>query len=364
MQMDSVVEFRRWHEKAAYEQMPRADTQVVTSGGLIIPAHSNVLASASPVLERIVYRPRKHWQSERVVQILGVPSDAVVVFLQFLYSPSRQLLSCLTPLSSEEGKGAIEKYGIQLLALSHKYRVEWLKRGCEVGLAQGLTAETVVDVFQIAKLCDASRLYRRCAGFVYKDFPSVQQSEGWRFVQKNDPRLELEMLQYVQDVDQRKKRWWRQRADQEMYRQLSEAMECLEHICTQGCTIIGPHDKDPPPTKNRGAACPSSRTCEGLQLLIRHFATCSKRLSPEAKRMWQLFRLHSIICDLPDSCKVPLCKQFKTKGRIQGKGDDAIWRLLAKKVVTARAMSSLAKRERVAQLRKPYLPIRKGTKLS
>ncbi|KAJ6821318.1 BTB/POZ and TAZ domain-containing protein 2-like [Iris pallida] len=351
------IEFRRWDE-AAYQQMPPTDAHVATSRGSRIPAHLNVLASASPVLESIAYRPRKHGKLEGIVQILGVPCDAVVVFLQFLYSSNR------TSLSSEEGKEAIEKYGIQLIALSHKYRVEWLKRGCEVGLAQGLSADRVVDVLQVAKLCDASRLYRKCMRLVCRDFPSVQQSEAWRFVRKHDPRLELEILQYIQDVDQRKKRWWRQRADQEMYRQLSEAMECLEHICTQGCTSVGPHDRDPP-SKSRGS-CPSSRTCEGLQLLIRHFASCGKRLSPEGacprcKRVLQLFRLHSITCDLSDSCKVPLCKQFKMKTRADGKGDDGTWRLLAKKVVTARVMSSLAKRERVAQVQKP-LPRCRGTK--
>ncbi|KAJ6841491.1 BTB/POZ and TAZ domain-containing protein 2-like [Iris pallida] len=362
-----VVGFCRWqHEAAADGQAPPpTDIHVATSGGWRIPAHSNVLASASAVLENAVYATRRHWKSERVVQILGVPCGAVVAFLQFLYSSSSR-----TSLSSKEGKEAIERYGIHLLALSHKYGVEWLKRGCEAGLAERLSAAVeVVDVLRVAKLCNASRLYQRCMRLISEDFASVQQLESWRFVQKNDPRLELEILQFLQDTDQRKKRWRRQRADLEMYRQLAEATECLQHVCTAGCTaaVVGHRDKDPHPSENRGH-CTTSSTCVvgGLQLLARHFASCSRRLDqegggcPHCKRMWQLFRLHSFLCDQYDSCKVPLCRQFKMKRQMEGKGDDATWRLLAKKVATARVMSSLAKRKRPEHVQKPFQRYRGG----
>lgn len=85
-------------------------------------------------------------------------------------------------------------------------------------------------------------------------------------------------------------------------------MECLEHICTEGCTSVGPHDVEP--TKKKGP-CSKFSTCQGLQLLIGHFATCKKRVNGgclRCKRMWQLLRLHSSICDQSDSCRVPLCR--------------------------------------------------------
>lgn len=45
-------------------------------------------ASASPVLTNIIEKPRKihGGSSKRVIKILGVPSDAVSVFVRFLYS--------------------------------------------------------------------------------------------------------------------------------------------------------------------------------------------------------------------------------------------------------------------------------------
>lgn len=111
--------------------------------------------------------------------------------------------------------------------------------------------------------------------------------------------------------EQRKKKSRRQREEQRLYIELSEAMECLEHICTEGCTEVGPYDIEPP--KEKKMPCTKFATCHGLQLLIKHFATCTKRMNGgclRCKRMWQIFRLHSSICQHPDSCKVPLCRYY------------------------------------------------------
>ncbi|XP_040989250.1 BTB/POZ and TAZ domain-containing protein 2-like isoform X2 [Juglans microcarpa x Juglans regia] len=107
----------------------------------------------------------------------------------------------------------------------------------------------------------------------------------------------------------KKKRRRRQEEDQTTYLKLSEAMECLEHICTRGCTIVRPYDMEP--TKMKGP-CSKFSTCKGVQLLIHHFAMCKKRVNDgclRCKRLWQLLRLHSSICDRPDSCRVPLCRK-------------------------------------------------------
>lgn len=101
----------------------------------------------------------------------------------------------------------------------------------------------------------------------------------------------------------------RNRKYQRLYLQLNEAMECLEHIFTEGCTHVGPHDMEP--HKKKGPCTSFSTCCRGLQLLIRHFVTCKKKVPggcSHCKRMWQLFRLHSSLCDQPESCKVPLCR--------------------------------------------------------
>ncbi|GFZ11967.1 BTB and TAZ domain protein 1 [Actinidia rufa] len=281
--------------------LPDTDVEIVTSGGLRIPVHRSILASASPVLESTVDRPRKH---PRTIPILGVPCEAVAVFLRFLYAAK----------CSEED---LDKYGIHLLALSH--------------------------VFLLARLCDTPDLHLKCMKLVSSNFKYVEKTEGWKFLQDHDPWLELQILQFIAETESRKKRRKRHREEQSLYLQLSEAMECLEHLCTEGCTSVGPSDVEP--TKNKGP-CSRFATCQGLQLLIRHFATCKMRVNGgcgRCKRMWQLFQLHSSICDQPDLCRVPLCRQFKLKAQQEKKGtDDGRWRLLVRKVVSAKAISSLS----------------------
>ncbi|KAL2459564.1 BTB/POZ and TAZ domain-containing protein 1 [Forsythia ovata] len=310
-------------------EMVEPDVQIITSGGLRIPAHSHILVSASPVLESMIERPQKHRSSQRNIPMPGVPCDAVSAFLQFLYSSK----------CSEE---QMEKYGMHLLALSHVYLVPQLKQRCTRGLSGRLTMENVLDVLQLARLCDAPDLYLKCMKFLFCNFKAVEQTEGWKFLQNHDPWLELEILQFIDEAEKRKKRTRRKRVEQNLYLQLSEAMDCLEHICTEGCTGVGPYDMDP--SKNKGP-CSKFSTCHGLQLLIKHFAACKKRVNGgclRCKRMWQLLRLHSSICDQPDECRVPLCRQFKLKVQQNRRGDDSRWRLLVKKVVSVKTISSLS----------------------
>ncbi|GER56739.1 BTB/POZ domain-containing protein [Striga asiatica] len=321
-------------------EMPEPDILVVTSAGVRFPAHSKILASASPVLEKIIERPQNYRSATRKIQILGVPHDAVYAFIQFLYS-------------SKCTDDQMEKYGIHLLALSHVYSVQQLKQRCTRDLAKRLYLDNIVDMLQLARLCDAPDLYLRCMKLLSENFKAVEETEGWKFLQNNDPYLELEILQFMEESESRKNRTRRHKKEQNLYAQLSEAMECLEHICSEGCTNVGPYDMGP--KKHRGP-CSKFSTCHGIQLLIKHFGSCTKRVNggcSHCKRMWQLFRLHSLICDQPDECRVPLCRQFKLKMQQDRKGNDARWRLLVRKVISAKAMKyvSIAKRKRIDEAR-------------
>ncbi|KAK4394890.1 BTB/POZ and TAZ domain-containing protein 1 [Sesamum angolense] len=320
--------------------LPETDVYVIASGGVRIPAHSKILASASPVLENIIEKSQRHRSTERKVPMLGVPYDAVAVFIQFLYS-SR---------CSEE---QLDIYGIHLLALSHVYLIPQLKQRCTKGLAKRVTVENVVDVIQMARLCDAPDLYLKCMKLLSNNYKAVEATEGWKFLQNHDPHLELEILQFIDEAESRKKRARRHREEQRLYVQLSEAMDCLEHICSEGCTTVGPYDMDP--SKHKGP-CSKYSMCHGIQLLIKHFGTCEKKVNggcSRCKRMWQLFRLHSSICDQSDECRVPLCRQFKLKAQQDRRVNDSRWRLLVRKVVRAKTFSSLSlfKRMRVEEPR-------------
>ncbi|KAG6573485.1 BTB/POZ and TAZ domain-containing protein 1 [Cucurbita argyrosperma subsp. argyrosperma] len=310
-----------------FQELPEPDIHIVTSSGLRIPAYSTILASVSSVLENIIDESRKHRSSEKLIRILGVPSEAVVSFVQFLF----------TSRCSEE---CLREYGIHLLALSHVYLVPHLKQRCSKYLARKLTIDSVIDILQLARLCDAPDLSLSCMKMVSRHFKAVEKSEGWKFLQEHDSWLELQILQFIDESELRKKRCRRQRKEKRMYLQLSDAIECVEHICKEGCTDVGPHDAEP--TKK---PCSKFSTCRGVQLLIKHFATCKDRAHEggcwRCKQMWQLLRLHASICNQSDACKVPLCRQFKQKMQQENRKDDAKWKVLMKKVMAAKTISSL-----------------------
>uniref|UniRef100_A0A6N2KA34 TAZ-type domain-containing protein n=1 Tax=Salix viminalis TaxID=40686 RepID=A0A6N2KA34_SALVM len=73
-------------------------------------------------------------------------------------------------------------------------------------------------------------------------------------------------------------------------------MEALVHICRDGCQTIGPHDKA---FRDNQAPCNYS-ACKGLEMIVRHFASCKLRVPGgciHCKRMWQLLELHSRLCE-------------------------------------------------------------------
>ncbi|GAB2289436.1 BTB/POZ and TAZ domain-containing protein 1 [Dionaea muscipula] len=202
--------------------------------------------------------------------------------------------------------------------------------------------KNVVDVLQLARLCNAPDLHVKCMKLVADQFKAVEKTEAWKFLQKYDPWLELEILQFMDEAELRKKRRRRQKEEQSVYLELNEAMECLAHIWTEGCTNVGPCDMD---VIKRRKPCSRFSTCHGIQALIEHFASCNKRVDGRCcrcKPMWQLLRLHALMCDQPELCKVPLCRRFKLRMQQEKRGDDAKWRLLARKVMSAKAMSSLS----------------------
>ncbi|KAK1669111.1 hypothetical protein QYE76_057270 [Lolium multiflorum] len=326
-----------------------SDVDVVTAGSRRkIPAHSSVLMSASPVLESILQRRLQRVKESgkpgrAVVRIRGVTDDVAAAFVRLLYAGRRD---------GEVVDEDVEKYAEQLLVLAHAYGVPWLKRWCQEAIGSRLTPGTVVDALQLADLCDAPQLHLRCMRLLAKEFRAVERTEAWRFLRDNDPWQELDILSRLHDADMRRRKWRRKSAEQKVYMELSGAMDSLHHICTDGCTEVGPVGQAPATTP-----CPSYATCRGLQLLIRHFSRCQTRTScPRCQKMWQLLRLHAALCRLPEGhCNTPLCTQFKCKEEQKeampapvaakgGDGGDGRWGLLVKKVKAVRVMSSLAKR--------------------
>ncbi|XVF59280.1 hypothetical protein PTKIN_Ptkin07bG0262900 [Pterospermum kingtungense] len=297
----------------------RADVTIKTDNGGIIYAHANVLGMASPVLRGMLKRAKSFGQ-KKTISIRGAPYDAVRVFIRFLYS------SCYE-------KEEMEEFVLPLLVLSHAYAVPQLKRICEQQLEHVLlTIENLIDVFQLSLLCDVPRLMLICHGMIIRNFKAVSSTEGWKTMKKSHPALEKELVESIIDEENMQKEKIRKKNERKIYLELCEAMEALVHIYRDGCRTIGPHDKD---FKEDQPPC-NYVACKGIELLVRHFAGCKLRVPGgciHCKRMWQLLELHSRLCDDSDTCRVPLCSNFKEKIKKQSKKDEIKWQILVKKLL-------------------------------
>ncbi|CAH2038822.1 unnamed protein product [Thlaspi arvense] len=297
-----------------------ADTYVETDNKSHFPAHTSILAAASPVMARLLNQSRDK-KGKSFLRIPGVPCEAVYMFIRFLYS------SCY---EEEE----MNKFVLPLLVLSHCYSVPSLKRVCVEVLDQGwINKENVIDVLQLARSCDATRICFLCVSMVIKDFKSISSTEGWKVMRQADPLLEQELVEAVVEADARKQERRRKLEERKMYLELYEAMEALVHIYREGCGTIGPRCKA---LKGSQTVC-KFPVCKGVEGALRHFLGCNSRAScPHCKRMWQLLQLHSCICDDSDSCEVPLCWNIKEKMKKLSKKEESKWRLLAENVITAK----------------------------
>lgn len=308
-----------------FDEGYKADVAIHTDDGGIVYAHANILGTASPVMKGLLKQPKVS-RRLRSIAIQGVPYDVVRVFIRFLYS------------SSYEEK-EMEEFVVALLVLSHLYSVSPLKRECEQKLEHGLlNTENVVDIFQLALLCDAPRLSLICYRMILKNFKAVSTTEGWKVMKQSHPTLERELLESAIEEDSRKKERIRKINERKIYLLLYEAMEALVHIYRDGCQTIGPWDKD---FKENKDPC-KYVACKGLELLVRHFAGCKLRVPGgciHCKRMWQLLELHSRLCADSHVCKVPLCRNFKERIRKQSKKDEIRWKMLVKRILRTKKIA-------------------------
>ncbi|KNA04602.1 hypothetical protein SOVF_198170 [Spinacia oleracea] len=171
-----------------FDEAYRADVVVHTDNGGQIYAHASILGMISPVIRHDL-KQTKGKNRRRTITIRGVPHDAVRVFIRYLYS------SCYN-------SGEMEEYILHLLVLSHVYVVPHLKRECEAKLENGLlNIDNIIDVFQLALLCDAPRLSLICHRMILDNFKAVSATEGWYAMKEAHPFLEIEILATVKEAD-------------------------------------------------------------------------------------------------------------------------------------------------------------------
>lgn len=304
-----------------FDEGYKADVEIHTDSDTIIHAHASILGIASPVFKSMFMNSTcKHH-----ISINGVPSEAVRIFTRFLYS------SCY-----EEAE--MEEHILSLLVLSHAFAVPQLKQECEYQLEHKLlNMENVVDVFQLAVLCDAPRLSIICQRFVLACFKAAFSSGGWKAMRASHPHIEKKLIESLRFENHRQKEKMRKMNERKVYLELYEAMEALVRICRDRRRPTGEDNQEP---------CRYEAN-KGLESLLQHFCGCKLRVlggCPHCKRMKQLLELHSRICADSDVCRVPLCKRLKQKMTKEKKKkkknkDEMKWKILVRKIMRTKSIT-------------------------
>jgi hypothetical protein len=96
----------------------------------------------------------------------------------------------------------MKEHALHLLVLSHVFSVPSLKTVCVDQLERGFLApDNVVDMLQLARLCDAPRLALACARMVIGDFKTISLTDGWKVMRRTNPSMEQELLESLVEAD-------------------------------------------------------------------------------------------------------------------------------------------------------------------
>jgi hypothetical protein len=96
----------------------------------------------------------------------------------------------------------MKEHALHLLVLSHVFSVPSLKAVCVDQLERGFLApDNVVDMLQLARLCDAPRLALACARMVIGDFKTISLTDGWKVMRRTNPSMEQELLESLVEAD-------------------------------------------------------------------------------------------------------------------------------------------------------------------
>lgn len=96
----------------------------------------------------------------------------------------------------------MNRFVLHLMVLSHVFMIPSLKLECMRKLEKGiLTTDNVVDIFQLAKLCDAPRLSLICQRLIINNFKVVNASEGWKIMKQSNPNLEKELIELLVEAN-------------------------------------------------------------------------------------------------------------------------------------------------------------------
>lgn len=143
-----------------------------------IPAHKVILASKSPVFDKMFSTDMVEAKSN-VAKVNNITLDVFQELLRFMYTGKVE---------------KIDKLAVDIFKAAHFYQIEHLKLLCENALRKTLTVENAVDFLKLADDHDADCLKDHCFVFIMTHLKTIMKSPSFQDLHESHPHLPLTLL--------------------------------------------------------------------------------------------------------------------------------------------------------------------------
>ncbi len=155
--------------------------------GKNFPAHTNILASSSPVLAAMFLNDFKE-KRERIVEITDFDPPVFENLLRYLYTGE---------VFGGNNRPAI-KHVENLFAAADKYAIESLKEDCEVHLSKNLTLDNMTRYLVLAHRHNSTKLHELTLDFIAKNATKTvcsRKKTDWMEIIKPYPELAFQVME-------------------------------------------------------------------------------------------------------------------------------------------------------------------------
>ena len=143
-----------------------------------IPAHKVILASKSPVFDKMFSTDMVEANSN-VAKVNDIKLDVFQELLRFMYTGKVEKINELT---------------VDIFKAAHFYQIEHLKLLCENVLRTTLTVENAIDILKLADDHDADCLKTHCFVFITTNLNTIIKSPSFQDLHRSHPHLPLTLL--------------------------------------------------------------------------------------------------------------------------------------------------------------------------
>ncbi|XP_063985335.1 TD and POZ domain-containing protein 4-like [Diachasmimorpha longicaudata] len=170
------------HFYQLFKESKLSDVSVI-AGVKIFRAHKIVLAARSSVFSAMFEDEETEEDMENEVIIKNMEPEVVQAMLEFFYSDKVENLKV--------------ELAYELLEAANKYDVEDLANVCVKFLDENINTENAAKIFFYGDLYHSEKLKQRAFDFIAKHLSEVVESQGYKEMEEEDPRLAVKLLRTI-----------------------------------------------------------------------------------------------------------------------------------------------------------------------